>query len=64
MQGYIKKIGALKRERPEIFSCIEYFFFPRTIDGMTYPGTVKEKEAAQKQYQQAVSKGQTAGLVR
>ncbi|KAL7986021.1 hypothetical protein Chor_011187 [Crotalus horridus] len=62
--GYIKKFGALKRERPEIFLCIEYFFFPRTIDGVTYPGTIKEKEAAQKQYQQAVSKGQTAGLVR
>ncbi|XP_060544374.1 inter-alpha-trypsin inhibitor heavy chain H3-like [Pantherophis guttatus] len=38
--------------------------FTMTIDGVTYPGTIKEKEAAQKQYQQAVSRGQTAGLVK
>ncbi|XP_026536349.1 inter-alpha-trypsin inhibitor heavy chain H3-like [Notechis scutatus] len=38
--------------------------FSMTIDGVIYPGTIKEKEAAQKQYQQAISKGQTAGLVR
>ncbi|XP_070594765.1 inter-alpha-trypsin inhibitor heavy chain H3-like [Erythrolamprus reginae] len=38
--------------------------FTMTIDGVEYPGTIKEKEAAQKQYQQAVSKGQTAGLVK
>ncbi|XP_055487773.1 inter-alpha-trypsin inhibitor heavy chain H3-like [Leucoraja erinacea] len=35
-----------------------------TLDGVTYVGVVKEKEAAQKQYQQAVSRGQTAGLVK
>ncbi|XP_060544999.1 LOW QUALITY PROTEIN: inter-alpha-trypsin inhibitor heavy chain H3-like [Pantherophis guttatus] len=38
--------------------------FTLTIDGVTYPGIIKEKEAAQKQYQQAVSRGQTAGLVK
>ncbi|KAL7986010.1 hypothetical protein Chor_011176, partial [Crotalus horridus] len=37
--------------------------FTLTIDGVTYPGIIKEKEVAQKQYQQAVSRGQTAGLV-
>ncbi|XP_056380143.1 inter-alpha-trypsin inhibitor heavy chain H3-like [Hyla sarda] len=34
------------------------------IDGVTYPGVIKEKEAAKKQYEKAVSRGQTAGLVR
>ncbi|XP_061864084.1 inter-alpha-trypsin inhibitor heavy chain H3 isoform X2 [Colius striatus] len=38
--------------------------FSMTIDGVTYPGTIKEKEAAKKQYEKAVSKGQTAGLVK
>ncbi|XP_061473996.1 inter-alpha-trypsin inhibitor heavy chain H3-like [Rhineura floridana] len=38
--------------------------FTMTIDGVTYPGTIKEKEAAHQQYQQAVSRGQTAGLVK
>ncbi|KAM6468217.1 inter-alpha-trypsin inhibitor heavy chain H3-like [Liasis olivaceus] len=38
--------------------------FIMTIDGVTYPGIIKEKEVAQKQYQQAVSRGQTAGLVK
>uniref|UniRef100_A0A8C5SPX7 Inter-alpha-trypsin inhibitor heavy chain H3 n=1 Tax=Laticauda laticaudata TaxID=8630 RepID=A0A8C5SPX7_LATLA len=38
--------------------------FTLTIDGITYPGIIKEKEVAQKQYQQAVSRGQTAGLVK
>ncbi|KAK9406272.1 inter-alpha-trypsin inhibitor heavy chain H3-like [Crotalus adamanteus] len=37
--------------------------FTLTIDGVSYPGIIKEKEVAQKQYQQAVSRGQTAGLV-
>ncbi|XP_055504276.1 inter-alpha-trypsin inhibitor heavy chain H3-like isoform X2 [Leucoraja erinacea] len=37
--------------------------FSMTLDGVTYVGAVKEKEAAQKQYQQAVSMGQTAGIV-
>nr|XP_033782443.1 LOW QUALITY PROTEIN: inter-alpha-trypsin inhibitor heavy chain H3-like [Geotrypetes seraphini] len=35
-----------------------------TIDGVTYHGTIKEKEVAKKQYEKAVSRGQTAGLVR
>ncbi|XP_073500561.1 inter-alpha-trypsin inhibitor heavy chain H3-like [Phyllobates terribilis] len=38
--------------------------FTMIIDGVPYPGVIKEKEAAKKQYDQAVSKGQTAGLVR
>uniref|UniRef100_A0A8C0BT26 Inter-alpha-trypsin inhibitor heavy chain H3 n=1 Tax=Buteo japonicus TaxID=224669 RepID=A0A8C0BT26_9AVES len=38
--------------------------FSMTIDGVTYPGTIKEKEVAKKQYEKAVSKGQTAGLVK
>ncbi|KAJ6667713.1 hypothetical protein lerEdw1_016034 [Lerista edwardsae] len=36
----------------------------RTIDGVSYPGIIKEKEVAQQQYQRAVSRGQTAGLVK
>nr|XP_005991801.1 PREDICTED: inter-alpha-trypsin inhibitor heavy chain H3-like [Latimeria chalumnae] len=38
--------------------------FSMTIDGVVYAGVVKEKKAAQQQYQQAVSRGQTAGLVK
>uniref|UniRef100_A0A672QQ69 Inter-alpha-trypsin inhibitor heavy chain H3-like n=1 Tax=Sinocyclocheilus grahami TaxID=75366 RepID=A0A672QQ69_SINGR len=38
--------------------------FRMTIEGKTYDGDVKEKEAAQQQYNQAVSRGQSAGLVR
>ncbi|XP_066469057.1 inter-alpha-trypsin inhibitor heavy chain H3-like [Tiliqua scincoides] len=38
--------------------------FTMIIDGVAYPGVIKEKEAAQQQYQQAVSRGQTAGLVK
>ncbi|NXM73139.1 ITIH3 inhibitor, partial [Serilophus lunatus] len=38
--------------------------FSMIIDGVTYPGTIKEKEAAKKQYEKAVSRGQTAGLVK
>ncbi|XP_072137006.1 inter-alpha-trypsin inhibitor heavy chain H3-like [Mobula birostris] len=38
--------------------------FSMTLDGVTYVGAVKEKEVAQKQYQKAVSQGQTAGLVK
>ncbi|KAM3914811.1 inter-alpha-trypsin inhibitor heavy chain H3-like [Leptodactylus fuscus] len=38
--------------------------FSMIIDGVTYPGEIKEKEAAKKQYEKAVSRGQTAGLVR
>ncbi|XP_069793289.1 inter-alpha-trypsin inhibitor heavy chain H3-like [Narcine bancroftii] len=38
--------------------------FSMTLDGVTYVGVVKEKEVAQKQYQQAVSRGQTAGIVK
>ncbi|XP_075405125.1 inter-alpha-trypsin inhibitor heavy chain H3 isoform X2 [Tenrec ecaudatus] len=38
--------------------------FTLTIDGVTYPGNVKEKEVAKQQYEKAVSQGQTAGLVK
>uniref|UniRef100_A0A8C8RHR5 Inter-alpha-trypsin inhibitor heavy chain 4 n=1 Tax=Pelusios castaneus TaxID=367368 RepID=A0A8C8RHR5_9SAUR len=38
--------------------------FSMSIDGKTYPGTIKEKAAAQEQYDIAVSHGQTAGLVK
>ncbi|KAK3512824.1 hypothetical protein QTP70_026052 [Hemibagrus guttatus] len=36
----------------------------KEIDGKTYVGNVKEKEKAKKQYEAAVSSGQTAGLVK
>ncbi|XP_065791411.1 inter-alpha-trypsin inhibitor heavy chain H3 isoform X1 [Muntiacus reevesi] len=38
--------------------------FTLTIDGVTYPGNIKEKEVAKKQYEKAVSQGKTAGLVK
>ncbi|XP_048462661.1 inter-alpha-trypsin inhibitor heavy chain H3-like [Rhincodon typus] len=38
--------------------------FSMTLDGVTYMGAVKEKQVAQQQYQQAVSRGQSAGLVK
>ncbi|XP_053151284.1 inter-alpha-trypsin inhibitor heavy chain H4-like isoform X2 [Hemicordylus capensis] len=38
--------------------------FSMTIDGKTYPGTIKEKKSAQDQYDAAVSRGQSAGLVK
>ncbi|XP_058873581.1 inter-alpha-trypsin inhibitor heavy chain H3-like isoform X6 [Acipenser ruthenus] len=38
--------------------------FSMTIDGKTYVGVVKKKEEAKQQYDQAVSQGQSAGLVK
>ncbi|XP_075404041.1 inter-alpha-trypsin inhibitor heavy chain H4 [Tenrec ecaudatus] len=38
--------------------------FSMTIDGVTYPGNIKDKAAAQEQYNAAVSRGQSAGLVK
>ncbi|XP_077308323.1 inter-alpha-trypsin inhibitor heavy chain H3-like [Lithobates pipiens] len=38
--------------------------FSMIIDGVTYTGVIKEKEVAKKQYEKAVSRGQTAGLVK
>ncbi|KAG7319218.1 hypothetical protein KOW79_017692 [Hemibagrus wyckioides] len=38
--------------------------FSMEIDGKTYVGNVKEKEKAKKQYEAAVSSGQTAGIVK
>ncbi|XP_064154402.1 inter-alpha-trypsin inhibitor heavy chain H4-like isoform X2 [Anguilla rostrata] len=37
--------------------------FNMTIDGKSYSGVVKKKEEAQQQYSQAVSRGESAGLV-
>ncbi|KAL0978028.1 hypothetical protein UPYG_G00164980 [Umbra pygmaea] len=37
--------------------------FRMTIEGQTYDGVVKQKEEAQRQYTQAVSHGQSAGIV-
>ncbi|XP_012382983.1 inter-alpha-trypsin inhibitor heavy chain H4 isoform X2 [Dasypus novemcinctus] len=38
--------------------------FSMVIDGVTYPGTIKEKAAAQEQYSAAVARGESAGLVK
>uniref|UniRef100_A0A3B4CAN0 VIT domain-containing protein n=1 Tax=Pygocentrus nattereri TaxID=42514 RepID=A0A3B4CAN0_PYGNA len=38
--------------------------FRMTMEGKTYDGVVKEKEEAQRQYSQAVSRGESAGMVR
>ncbi|XP_032996620.1 inter-alpha-trypsin inhibitor heavy chain H4-like isoform X7 [Lacerta agilis] len=38
--------------------------FSMTIDGETYPGIIKEKKSAQDQYDAAVSRGKSAGLVK
>ncbi|XP_078270183.1 inter-alpha-trypsin inhibitor heavy chain H3-like isoform X2 [Rhinoraja longicauda] len=38
--------------------------FTMTINGVKYTAEVKEKAAAQKQYKEAVSRGETAGLVK
>uniref|UniRef100_A0A3B1JUP4 VIT domain-containing protein n=1 Tax=Astyanax mexicanus TaxID=7994 RepID=A0A3B1JUP4_ASTMX len=38
--------------------------FRMTIEGKTYDGVVKEKEAAQQQYSEAVARGESAGVVR
>ncbi|XP_068763247.1 inter-alpha-trypsin inhibitor heavy chain H4 [Struthio camelus] len=38
--------------------------FSMSIDGEVYPGIIKEKASAQKQYDTAVSHGQSAGLVK
>ncbi|XP_076012708.1 inter-alpha-trypsin inhibitor heavy chain H3-like isoform X2 [Genypterus blacodes] len=38
--------------------------FSMEIEGMVYVGVVKEKQTAKKQYDKAVSSGQTAGLVK
>nr|XP_033781626.1 inter-alpha-trypsin inhibitor heavy chain H4-like isoform X2 [Geotrypetes seraphini] len=38
--------------------------YSMTIDGVVYPGTIKEKKEAQQQYDKAVSQGQSASLVK
>ncbi|XP_038628594.1 inter-alpha-trypsin inhibitor heavy chain H3-like [Tachyglossus aculeatus] len=35
-----------------------------TVDGIPYPGNIKDKMAARRQYQKAVSRGETAALVK
>lgn len=47
--------------------CLNQNFFLvcfRLIDGKEYDGVVKAKEQAQQQYSDAVSRGESAGLVR
>lgn len=39
-------------------------FCLRIIDGVTYPGNIKDKAAAQEQYADAVARGESAGLVK
>ncbi|XP_045847722.1 inter-alpha-trypsin inhibitor heavy chain H4 isoform X3 [Meles meles] len=38
--------------------------FSMIIEGVTYPGNIKEKAAAQEQYSAAISRGESAGLVK
>ncbi|NXG75025.1 ITIH4 inhibitor, partial [Baryphthengus martii] len=38
--------------------------FSMSIDGKVYPGIIKEKASAQKEYDAAISRGQSAGLVK
>ncbi|XP_043842748.1 inter-alpha-trypsin inhibitor heavy chain H4-like [Dromiciops gliroides] len=38
--------------------------FSMIIDGITYPGEIKEKAAAQEKYSSAVARGQSAGIIR
>uniref|UniRef100_A0A2K5Q1X6 Inter-alpha-trypsin inhibitor heavy chain 4 n=1 Tax=Cebus imitator TaxID=2715852 RepID=A0A2K5Q1X6_CEBIM len=38
--------------------------FSMIIDGVTYPGIIKEKDKAQAQYSRAVARGRSAGLVK
>ena len=35
----------------------------RVLDGVVYPGIVKEKEAAKRQYVEAKDRGESAGYV-
>lgn len=39
-------------------------FLHRTIEGKIYDGVVKEKQEAQQQYSRAVSRGESAGLIK
>ncbi|KAK1332299.1 hypothetical protein QTO34_006972, partial [Cnephaeus nilssonii] len=38
--------------------------FSMIIDGVTYPGNIKQKDAAQEQYSAAVARGESAGLLK
>lgn len=44
--------------------CVLRVYFLRFLDGQYYDGAVKAKEEAQQQYTGAVSRGESAGLVR
>lgn len=44
-----------------IVCCV--FFLIRTIDGVVYPGKVKEKSVANKEFDEAVGRGESAGKV-
>ncbi|XP_053577185.1 inter-alpha-trypsin inhibitor heavy chain H3 isoform X2 [Bombina bombina] len=63
-------VSNLANESKEIFFEVELpksaFIsnFSMTIDGKTYVGVVKEKNVAEKVYKKAVSRGQSAGIVR
>lgn len=46
-----------------IRSVILIVSFCREIDGIVYPGIVKEKQAAKKTYDKAKKKGQSAGHI-
>uniref|UniRef100_A0A673HR40 Zgc:112265 n=1 Tax=Sinocyclocheilus rhinocerous TaxID=307959 RepID=A0A673HR40_9TELE len=53
---------SLSRQNHLLRNCCH--FLHRTIEGKTYDGVVKEKEEAQQQYNQAVSRGQSAGQIK
>ena len=45
-------------------SALYCWSFLRRIEGQMYDGVVKAKEEAQRQYTEAVSRGESAGVVR
>ena len=47
----------------KIYLYIFLNLYHREIDGVIYPGNVKEKEQARKQYERAKKRGQSAGLI-
>ena len=59
----IKCCISLNRRPFHIVYSENFYSFYREIDGVIYPGNVKEKEQARKQYQRAKKRGQSAGLI-
>lgn len=57
-------VFAVKQSDAYFFALSFVFVLLREIEGKAYVGEVKEKEKAKKQYEKAVSSGQTAGLVK